>query len=530
MINEKYCMNQTSFSRHFFNSAGKATGVFLKLYMLVWIVSSAGCSSFYDVDLYSVVKDAEFNKNREDLNASAIGMYEPLTQEVHKFLLWGDARADMVTTGQDVPDPYINEFVSNSISVENPYTNYAGIYKSIARCNRQMEKVYEVAKLDDNIVERDAGAFYAEALLLRSFCYFILVKNFETFPIIRSDVAEKITYVNESGDTVTRKTQTLTSGEIRDSYYYAGSQEEVLRMIYNDVLTVLGILPLDYQWNGSSLSSEERYGRVSQVMAATFAAELALWLGDYQAASAYANSPVRNTNHTLGASGTWVNQFTNSYAPLHSMFLLGYNYTNSFEVNRLQEFTSPVAGDGGRYFLKPFFSATDSIFSDDSSDIRSQFSYKTIAGKNVIWKYIGTDNVSSIRPAYQSDASWPFYRNADAFIFKALADLMLNDYSTAFNFLNQIRVARGLPELIPANTDYTNKEYMLDLLFKEKAREFAYEGKRWYDLMLWSRLSGVNKLAERVAGKYEVSQQSQVLAKLQDEANWYIPIDPKLWE
>src|SRR5690606_27662156 len=95
-----------------------------------------------------------------------------------------------------------------------PYTSYAGIYRTIARCNRQMEKVYDVHKLDKNITDRDAGAFYAEALLLRAICYYQLVRTFDEFPLITSDYAEQIRYVNAVGDTITESTLSLTPGQI----------------------------------------------------------------------------------------------------------------------------------------------------------------------------------------------------------------------------------------------------------------------------------------------------------------------------
>lgn len=490
----------------------------------------SGCSSFFEVDPYHAVKEEDFYQNREDLNASAMGMYAPLSKEVHKLLLWGDARADMLTTGQTEPDPYINEFVLNNVTVNNPYTDYSGIYQTIARCNRQLEKVYDVMALDDKILDKDAGAYYGEALLLRAYCYYLLVRTFDHFPIIRSDYAEEIRYVDAQGDTVSRATKSLSIDEIRGLYRFPEDKQEVWQMIYNDVLTVLGILPVNYQWNRNSLPAEERYGRVSQVMAVTFATELALWLGEYQSASAFANSPVANGNHSLGASGNWINQFTGSYASQHSMFLLGYQYERSFETNRLQEFTSPIAKDGGRYYLKPVSHVINTIFSHEGGDIRSSFSYKVIGQDTVIWKYIGTDNVSSMRPPYQSDASWQLYRSADAYLLKGIADLMLNDFASAFNFLNMIRVARGLPELLPEETDYTNKAFMMEQLFNERAREFAFEGKRWYDLMLWSKLSGENKLAPHVASKYPTGMRKQVEEKLSSEQNWYIPVDPLLWK
>ena len=498
--------------------------------MVLTLLSS--CEGFFDVAPGNAIQEEDFFQNRADLDASAIGMYEALSSEVHKFLLWGDARADMVTAGQDDPDPYINEFVLNNVSPSNPYTDYSGLYRTIARCNRQLEKVFDVAALDDKMLDRDAGAYYGEALLLRALCYYILVRTYDQFPLITSNYAEDIRYVNEQGDTVSRSITALTADEIQGLYHMPADKQEVWQFIYDDVLTVLGILPLNYQWNRNNLPAEDRYGRVSQPLASTMAAEIALWLGEYQSASAFANSPILNNQHGLGTSGTWPNQFTGSYASAHSLFLLGYKYPNSFETNRLQEFTSSVRADGGKYYLKPVPHVVDSIFSheDGNADIRTQFSYKTIGSDTVIWKYIGLDNVSSRRPPYESSASWPIYRSADAYLLKALASLMLEDFATAFNFVNMIREARGLKPLLPEEIDYTNKELMMNMIFRERAREFAFEGKRWYDLMLWSKLSGKNMLAEKVPEKYPEEERAAMTALLQDEGNWYLPIDAQLWQ
>lgn len=502
--------------------------------ILIIVLAITSCSDFFDVSPDSAIKESDFYKNKEDLNAGAFGMYESLTQEVHKFLLWGDARADMVTTGQKEPDPYINEFVMNNVSVSNPYTNYAGIYRTIARCNRQLEKVYDVAKLDVKIVDRDAGAYYGEALLLRTICYYYLIRTFDQFPVITSDYAEQITYINQTGDTITRPTLSLTPEQIRGIYYTPTDKQEVWNMIYKDVLTAMGLIPLNFQWNGFSLPSKEKYGRVSLPVASVLGAEISLWLGQYQSASSFCDICIRNSNYALGTSGTWITQFTDSYASTHSMFLLGYQYDKSFETNRLQEFTSSVRADGGKYYLKPATKVVDAIFTDDISakdeDVRSLFSFKAIDGDTVIWKYIGMDNVSSMRPAFQSNASWVIVRSADVYLLKALADLRLNNYASAFNFVNMIRMARGLEELDNKVFDYTNKELMDSIIFNERAREFAFEGKRWYDLMFQSKLNGKNMLASKVVAKYPLNQQAAIKARLEDEKNWYLKVDATLWE
>lgn len=494
----------------------------------------SSCSNFFEVTPSNNIVEVDFYKNREDLNASAIGMYESLAQEVHKFLLWGDARADMVTAGQLEPDPYINQFVVNDVSTNNPYTNYAGIYRTIARCNRQMEKVYQVKELDRKIADRDANAYYGEALLLRAICYYQLLRTYAAFPIITSDFAEQITYVNEAGETIKEPTLSLSSEQIRAIYKMPTNQQEVWTLVYNDVLTALGMIPVNYQWNGQTLSANERYGRVSQPLAASYAAEIALWLGQYQVASSFCDLIIQNASYNLGTSGTWFNQFSAANAQNHSMFVLGFQYNKSFETNRLQEFTSPVRADGGKYYLKPVVAVVDPLFKDDVSltdaDIRAQASYKVVSGNTVIWKYIGLDNVQSMRGGYESSASWHMMRSADAYLIKALADLQLNNYSSAFNFINMVRTARGLVILDKLTFPYTNKEVMDQLIFDERAREFAFEGRRWYDLMLRSKLNGKNMLADAVAIKYPIADRAAIKARLQNESNWYIPIDPIKWQ
>jgi hypothetical protein len=507
------------------------TTISMLLLMSTGIIS---CKDFFDITPSDTIKEDNFYKNREDLNAAAIGMYESLAQETHKFLLWGDARADMVTTGQLEPDPYVNEFVVNNVTANNPYTNYAGIYRTIARCNRQMEKVYDVQKLDSKIDARGAGAFYGEALLLRAICYYELVRTYDKFPIILSDYAETITYQDANGEMVTKPTLGLSSEQISAIYRMPKDQQEVWKLIYNDVLTALGMLPVNYKWNNQSLSANERYGRVSQPLAATLAAEIALWLGEYQTASSLCDLSIKNSNQSLGTAGTWFNQFSSAYATGHSMFLLGYQYDKSFETNRLQEFTSSIRKDGGKYYLKPVSAIVDVLFTDNVSltdaDIRAQASFKVVNGDTVIWKYIGLDNVLSMRPGYQSNASWSVMRSADAWLLKATADLMLNNYASAFNFINMVRTARGLDILDKATFDYTNKGVMDKMIFEERAREFAFEGRRWYDLMLQSKLNGKNMLAAAVAEKYPAKDKAAILSRLMDEKNWYIPVDPKLWE
>jgi hypothetical protein len=60
-------------------------------------------------------------------------------------------------------------------------------------------------------------------------------------------------------------------------------------------------------------------------------------------------------------------------------------------------------------------------------------------------------------------------------------------------------------------------------IMEERARELAYEGKRFYDLMrVAKRRNDPAFLAEKVADKYPASMKTTIYNHLMNEQNWYI--------
>lgn len=73
----------------------------------------------------------------------------------------------------------------------------------------------------------------------------------------------------------------------------------------------------------------------------------------------------------------------------------------------------------------------------------------------------------------------------------------------------------GLPE---------KRVYLEDMILEERARELAFEGERFYDLMRIAKRRGDNSyLANRVASKFQGAEKEMIRQLLMNEENWYIP-------
>ena len=102
-----------------------------------------------------------------------------------------------------------------------------------------------------------------------------------------------------------------------------------------------------------------------------------------------------------------------------------------------------------------------------------------------IWKYAGkSSNLVTARSSdEQKSANFIIYRLPDLILMKAEALIFTNLAAEGYDLINKIRIRAFLEELtVPSGI----KEQEDDLL-NERAIEFAFEGKRWWDLMRMGR-------------------------------------------
>lgn len=502
-----------------------------KLPVIAGCVLLTACGEFWDVDPENGASPDDFYSNNSELNSVAEGMYAPLAPEVHKFFLWGSARADLVVEGE-TKDAYVSEFLNNTVSAVNPYTDYGFLYKAIARCNHQLKNLPRMKPNGDKVTVTNMKPFYGEAYFLRAWCYFQLVRTFGEVPLVLEEVADEVTYINDAGEEVKMKTITMTDEELRAVVLQPAEKQKIWSAIMNDLAKARELLTGTSYNMGFNLDTDWGLIRANRLAAYTLSAEVALWNRLFDEAAAFGEYVVMQNK--LGTSSTWGAQYTTTNAAsaiLYNSFGFKYVFEQGFRMQRLQEFTSPVEADGGKYLVKPKMTVCDRLF-DESLDVRSKVSYKRIDRKEVIWKYIGLDEEGkAMRNPYESIANWYVLKHADAYLIKGIAENERGNIGGAFEMLNDVRVSRGMQRYNRMDIAL-DKQNMRELLFKEKAREDAFEGKRWYDLLLRETvLQETGMIARTVSAKYDdESRRNEVYTRLLNENSWYLPIEPERWK
>jgi starch-binding outer membrane protein, SusD/RagB family len=72
---------------------------------------------------------------------------------------------------------------------------------------------------------------------------------------------------------------------------------------------------------------------------------------------------------------------------------------------------------------------------------------------------------------------------------------------------------------------YEKQKLIEEAILDERARELAYEGERFYDLMrVAKRRNDPSFLAEKVSAKFPAGKREEIYNLLLDEKNWYIPM------
>ena len=497
------------------------TGVAITLLIL------SSCSDWLNLEPEDGVIRQDYWKTKEHVKAAVTGCYMSVQNgPVESMFLWGELRADMVENGT-IAFSNFAQVMDGEISAANSVVDWSAFYTVINNCNTVLEFAPDVRAIDGTFTERQLNEYKAEVLTLRALMYFYLVRSFRDVPFVTE------AYISDDQDLYVGK----TAGAI------------ILDSLVSDLKFAAVNAPSNYPTNAENKS------RITRWTARALLADIYLWQENYAACNNVCNEiigsnrfslmPVEQTKVYVEDFGVVIDSVTiPSDSDADRVFVETYYRGGSaeslFEIpfttlknNPFYSLTGPQVNE-----LRPKLDVVDEgifplpVYMDypDAVDIRGLgFSYRM----GIIWKYAGTGRTANPRTPTEYTAPWLVYKYSDVLLMKAEAlnqiglatsgEIVSQYYNDALSYLKQVRKARNAVETSDYKFDPENIDgkALEKAILDERAREFAYEGKRWFDVLRYAKRgdyagNNLNYLITLAINRGSPQKQQSLIAKYRD--------------
>jgi len=503
------------------------------LIILTTALFTVSCNDWLTLEPEDGVTLNDYFQSQEEVEAVVVGCYCSMmnTSYVSNLFLWGELRADMITGGTKLSASYTS-VISGEISSDNTVVKWNGFYNVINSCNILIDYAdYPIKnELDASYTQEEADLYKAEAKAIRALSYFYLLRSFGEVPLVLD-----ASLSDDQNYTIAKSTKS-----------------EVTEQIIKDLLEAEAVMEKTPSYNIGYPK-----GRFTVWAVKTLLADVYLWSEDYTNVLKRCNAiidseqfyliPVTHKQVYLEASSVMAADtvFYSDDASISNLFDKMYAIGNSDES--ILELNFNESKTNGFFDL---FSTTKNVliayldniegyffpayeFDENVFDIRT----KTFAYKGTqIWKYMGVSRKGLPRTSAQSYANWIFYRYPDVLLMKAEALIEQAKASEdqaklgqAFDLINMIRERSNAQDGDDQFTKGNLKAEELEVfLLDERAREFLFEGKRWYDVLRFAKrdnYSGINYLLDLAIKTSAPSEKQKSLqTKYRDTRSHYWPI------
>ena len=518
------------------------------------ICGLTSCSDFLDILPMNDVVLENYWTEKADVTSAMSSCYETLwsSDVLTRMAVWGEMRSDNIRGGSNVPND-MNEILKENLLPSNPYCNWAKFYECINRCNIVCHYAPKVQAIDPNYTEDEMLANVAEAVTLRSLCYFYLIRTFRDVP-----------YSTEP-----------SIDDTQDYILPATPFNAVLDSLINDLESIKGNAVRRY-YTDESPNAYVNSSKVTRWTVYALLADLYLWKGDWDNAINYCDlvikykqqqykemleregsvndiglidsipmileKPVGST--TCGNSYNEIFGTGNSFESIFELYIPGTSNQQNSLVSSYYMYNNNLLGRlvAPDFLFKDVATGSNNTFK--RTDGRAYESAELISSRYAITKYARTSvsyttqNVTTEKDLKLSSnsgsgtsANWIIYRLSDMILIMAEALIERNaegDLDAAFALIDIVNkrandAVTGRSSTLK-KTDYTDsKAAMEDLLIEERQREFVFEGKRWYDLVRFSRRDGDNSRLINLATRKYLENVNAIKIKLADPNIIYFP-------
>lgn len=458
----------------------------IKLILMLLVFSISSCSDWLDEQPIDELVQDNFWQTKDDVESVLMSAYAQFAQMDDLLFLFGELRGDMIEINR--PTSEQRKVVEGNLEPDNTLCNWSNFYKIINYCNLVLEYSEIAQSRDKTFTDYQLKVFTAEALFLRSLSYFYLVRIFKEVPF------------------VTRSAKT----DNQDFNLPKADEQTIIDAIIIDLEQARLFAAVDFE------NSKNNIGRARKDAIHALLADVYLWNSEYDKCISYCNLIIDSKKYFMIPGSQWYSNYYpgNSFEAIfefqHDQGLLQSNNIYRFTYIDRRFIASQYAND----LLSGLI--TGDIVRSDGSYRETDF---------IIWKYAGTigDGRSSRPSSEQNSCNWIVYRLADILLMKAEALGQLEQYDEAIALVNQVRQRVYLGAVEPSKT----RNGVEDFILEERAKELAFEGKRWFDLLRMGRRNNYERkadLIDRIVQFVPSFQRPVYIAKLSDPYGWYFPI------
>jgi len=472
------------------------------------LIGMSSCSEWLSLKPQDQMVLDDYWKDGSQVEAVVGSCYRAMIEDacMERMMIWGELRSDNFVASKNVGSKQ-KELMQHNILTSNPYSQWGPMYTVINYCNTVLYYAPGVMDLDANFTEGELHAYESEALAIRSLMYFYLVRSFRDVPLIL----------------VPSKDDTENFAVTKDS------ASVILKQLISDLKTAKNYAMSD--WDNARYNK----GRFTKQSIRALLADVYLWNKQYAECIHECDEFLTN-NAALGetdmlklveAEYMYAEVFNRGNSS-ESIFELQFDddgktnlaVNTVFGTNTISGWVSAPNSEGGWEFTP---GSTQSPYK--LTDIRGKDFFQPISGGfSKIFKYVGasrSENQSGISTyTYRTTTSnWIVYRLSDIYLMRAEALAQSPspaDWQDALYMVNQTYMRAnpdlGLDSLKYAS--YSNQASIQQLVLDERQREFAFEGKRWFDLVrLSEREQNTSKLSGYVLKTLTSDNTAQTLAK-----------------
>jgi len=350
---------------------------------------------------------------------------------------------------------------------DNVLVQYRLNYQVISRANQILTTIDPV-----DFAAESKNNLKGQALFLRAFCYFDLVRLFGKVPLHLTPVVGR-----------------------EDAALPLSTTEEIYAQIEKDAKEASTLL---------LNKAKQEAGRVTSGSAKTLLANLYLTQKKWAQVETLMKEVITNDGYTLMPD--YANAFSTTSANKNnqeSIFEIQYMEGSAgYNGNQIYRFlpspitAAEIAPITGTSNPQPTSQESNNIPTPDliaayeTGDKRKDASigYVTLSQALTenktfpyIKKYAKTHSLQN-----NTGQNWPVYRYAEVLLFMAEALNEQGKTAEAATYLNQVRTRAGL-----ANTTASGQATMRETIFKERRVELAFENKRWFDLTRTGRVKEI---------------------------------------